>query len=202
MFGTHESPDSFIPALKPRYLEIVADMGRRARDSAARQRKKHLGDQLSTIGKLAYDRTCNAIERAVRDGLYPWLGCEWMDSHFVILISGYPIRFYPGHADLPIPSRALKRGAREQRAHELVFEGMESAVAIDYMRFEVERNERAFTEQINFVFVGADGARLNSWTIPRYVVAELADAPDGSVKLPPKRFDDDEPDAGVGAVVR
>lgn len=199
---THEPPDAFLPAFKQEYFAIVADICRRARDSAARQRKKHLGDSLASIGMLAYDRTCNAIERAVRDGLYPWLGYEWMDSHFVIRIAGYPIRFYPGDSDLPIPTRALKRGEREQRAHELAFEGMELAVAIDYMRLEVERNSRGFTEGINCVFVRADTTRLNSWSIPRYVTPELADGPDGSVKLPPKRFDDDEPDAGVGAIVR
>ena len=156
---------------------------------------------MCALGLTAYDRFKHEVEQSVKDRLYDWLGCTIMDDHFVVLIHGVPIRAYPGDGDQPIPARALKIGAHERAATQLVLDDLGPQPEWECIRFEVEKTAKGFTAAVNCVFVRPNGTRMNSSPIPRFVKAELADVVlDDAVRLDPIRFDDDdEPEAGVGA---
>src|SRR5688500_7368445 len=112
-------PWEFAPALTSERLIAVADILRRSRDSAARHAKPKLGDTLCSIGLVAYERSCHALELASIQEFKDWLRIKVLDNHFNIRIGDVPARFYRGDPDLPIPSRTLAIGASERQEIQL-----------------------------------------------------------------------------------
>ena len=183
------TPWEFAPCLTAERIIALADIHRRARDSAARDAKPKLGDSLCAIGLTAYDRTCHALELASAHEFSEWLSVKPMDNHFNIMIGGIPIRSYRGDPDMPIPAKTLEIGTEERMATQLAFDALGAAYPqIQCLRFEVDKNERGFTRGVSFVFVDTFGRRFDQWSIPRFVAPKVRKP--GAVKLSPISLED------------
>jgi len=181
------TPWEFSPSLTRERLICIADILRRARDSAARDARPHLGDTLFNIGLTAYERAVHALALAAKNEHVEWLSTQPMDGHFAIIFGRAIVaRFYRGDADAPIPEKTLRVGPEERAQTRLALEPTGMAGLIQCVRLEVEKKDKGFTKGVNFVWVDHEGERFASWPIPRFV---SADRKRGAVKLNPINLD-------------
>ena len=179
-------PWEILPAFSADRLIRVADILRRARDSAAKDAKWNLGDSLWSIGTVAYDRSRHSLTLASMHEYKDWLSVEVADNHFLVKIGLAPMRFYRGHPDVElVPQRIVRVGDGEKGALQLAFETVGMEPREGYMRFEINTNRKGVTETISFVQVDSERNRLNTWPIPRALEREDATPRRGAVKLPP-----------------
>jgi hypothetical protein len=191
-------PWASLKGLKEDCIIRVADILRRARDSAARHAKPHLGDKLCSIGLVAYERSCHALALAAIHEYADWLSVMFEDNHFVVKIHGVPSRFYRGEEDLPIPARTLRIGFREQLSLDAAFQGCGLSPDIQCFRFEVTKNAKGFATGVNLVTVGHNGQRIDSWPIPKFVAKSKGKrSRKGAVELKPMSLDDPMPDVKI-----
>lgn len=157
------------PSLSESYLVRVADMLRRARDSAARDAKWGSGDTLWSIGCTAYERSKYALAMAAKDEYADWLSIAPDDRHLIVKINMIPLRFYRGFEDQPVPTRYAHATASEKRDLQTAFEMAEMALPPGHMRIEVSTTTKGFATSITFYQVDESGERIDgtAWKIPR-----------------------------------
>jgi hypothetical protein len=96
-----QCPSDFHPALTEDRLAVAARLLVRGRSDAIARAEPDAGDDAWSIGCRAYSFSRHQVRRAAESGRFPWLKVLDGGQHFVFLIEGVPIRFYPGPADNP-----------------------------------------------------------------------------------------------------
>jgi len=167
------------PALTSDRLQRVADVLRRTRDSAARQAKWGLGDDLWVIGCTAWKRATRALALAAAHEYGDWLSTSVVEHVHLIKIRDVPLRHFRGLADDPVPEKFRTATTGEELALALAFKGAHPLPG--YLRFEISTTTKGFTKDVTFVVLNEQGERLHPWTIP--VFAQLGRRR-GAVELP------------------
>lgn len=151
-------------------LVRVADILRRARDSAAKTARWTLGDTLWSIGCTAYERARYALFQAAKDEYADWLSLDEGDHHLIVKVAMVPLRFYRGFLDHPIPDRYANPTESERVALRLAL-GLEHLPLHGHFRLEVATTTKGFANGVTFFQVDGDGARQHEWTVPKFMAA-------------------------------
>ena len=165
-------PSAVSPVLTPQHLTPIADRLWAVQAKVARHVQPDEGDDNWVAGCTGYRRRCVVLERMqLEDEFKNWLWAGYINGHFVVKISGFPLRVFrnPDEADSDVPPRYAKRHQTE-----LALLGFALAVPSDEQpeflyRIEVVTGKFGKPVSVALVEVNAAGTMTNSYIIPRSV---------------------------------
>lgn len=152
------------PALTLDRLMIVADVIRGGRRLAVLDHQPSKGDDVWTLGCVAYKRCCFAITRAAEE--YPWLTVlPEEQNRFTFAIGSLPLKFYHGLGDNP-PSRSLAVSFAELGSIQMCLDSGTLPDKDHILRLAVETDATGDAKNVILVELDEDGNVTGSFTIP------------------------------------
>jgi hypothetical protein len=156
-------PWDFHSDLTEARLGEVAQLIAGGRDAAMEIYDPERGFNGWLLGCCAYQFGRFRIERAVEDGVLPWLGLMRGTRHFIFQIGSVPVRFYRDDPDEP-SEKVLRQSELEVRQLTLALSGDE---ALDGTSFRLVVETGIGGELLRIVFLALrGGAAALVWNVP------------------------------------
>jgi hypothetical protein len=181
-------PSELVSAFTADRLRVLAEILVDVRRQAIGGHEPSKGDTNWGLGCRVYERTCYAIEQAVKK--HDWLAILDLPLHFVFLVDGVPLRFGSGDPDDP-STRLLRRRQSEEDAQQLAFELADDPAFFEWRWRLIVETEDDTLEAARVVLVQAssEGDVANQWEI------DWGDARGSTQRRQPKTPFDPKPPA-------